>query len=79
MTRSKCTQAWICIFPTSKTTLSATTTDTKPNLCPRVQVSRSQRFECVGALNIGFRGSWLRVLGLESGFKVLVLGLRVEG
>ena len=38
-----------------------------------------QRFECFGALNIGFRGSWLRVLGLESGFKVLVLGFRVEG
>ena len=38
-----------------------------------------QRFECLGAVNIGFRGSRLRVLGLESGFKVLVLGLRAEG
>ena len=38
-----------------------------------------QRFESFRALNIGFRGLWLRVLGLESGFKVLGLGLRVEG
>ena len=44
-----------------------------------------QRFECFVALNTGLRGSWLRVLvfsellGLESGFKVLVLGVRVQG